>query len=101
MINGVVALLVGLYLILVVWNDKQSAMIKTISDNVGFLKWAGALLTAAYIYSQVDNKTGELIKALIVIALAAMVLTNGTQMFGEFNKLFGKESKYENGRAVN
>lgn len=88
MINGVIALMIGLYLILVVWQGNESRMIATISDQVGFLKWGGALLTAAYIYSNVDGKTGEIIKSFIIIALAAMLLKNGEKMFGEFDKLF-------------
>lgn len=88
MINGVVALMVGFYLVLVLWNGKEGVMLKTISEQSGFLKWIGALLTAAYIYANVDGKTGEMIKSFIIIALAAMLLKNGEQMFGEFNKLF-------------
>lgn len=87
MINGVIALMVGLYLILVVWRGNEGKMLATISQQSGFLAWGGALLTAAYIYSNVDGKTGELIKALIFLALAAMILKNGEQMFGELNKI--------------
>lgn len=92
MINGVVALIIGLYLILAVYNDNDSDMIKTISEQTGFIKWAGALLVAAYIYSNVDNKSGEIIKSLIAISLLAMLLNNGGQMFKEFNKIGGNKN---------
>jgi hypothetical protein len=91
-INGVVALIIGLYLILAVYNDNDSDMIKTISEQTGFIKWAGALLVAAYIYSNVDNKSGEIIKSLIAISLLAMLLNNGGQMFKEFNKIGGNKN---------
>ena len=87
MINGIVALLIGLYLILAVARGKSSDMLGVISEQVGFLKWGGALLVVAYIYSNVDSKTGEIIKSLIAIALLAMVIGNGERMFKEFNNL--------------
>lgn len=93
MINGVVALLVGFYLLVVVWNGKEGVMLKNISEQVGFLKWIGALLTAAYIYANVSGKAGDIIKSLVIIALAAMLLKNGEQMFAEFNKLFEEKDK--------
>lgn len=93
MINGVVALLIGMWLIMVVWNGNESRMLATISDQVGFLKWIGALLTAAYIYANVDGKNGEIVKSFIMIALAAMLLKNGEQMFAEFNKAFSPAQK--------
>lgn len=93
MINGVVAMLIGVWLILVVWNDNQGRMLATISDQVGFLKWIGALLTAAYIYANVSGKNGEIIKSLVIIALAAMLLKNGEQMFSEFNNAFSERQK--------
>lgn len=89
MINGIVALLLGLYLILAVSRGKSSDMLKTISEQSGFLKWGGSLLIVAYIYSNVDSKTGEIIKSLIAIALLAMVIGNGEKMFKEFNTLLG------------
>lgn len=90
MINGIIALMIGLYLILVLWRGNEGKMIATISEQAGFLKWAGALLTAAYIYANVDGKTGELVKSFIMIALAAMLLKNGEKLFGEFNKILGE-----------
>lgn len=93
MINGVVAMLIGVWLILVVWNNNQGRMLATISGQVGFLKWIGALLTAAYIYANVDGKNGEIIKSFVIIALAAMLLNNGQQMFKEFNDLFAPQKK--------
>ena len=89
MINGIVALLLGLYLILAVSRGKSIDMLKTISEQSGFLKWGGSLLIVAYIYSNVDSKTGEIIKSLIAIALLAMVIGNGERMFKEFNNLLG------------
>ncbi len=49
MINGIVALLIGLYLILAVARGKSSDMLGVISEQAGFLKWGGALLVVAYI----------------------------------------------------
>lgn len=97
MINGVIALMIGFYLLAVMWGGQQGRMIALISDNAGFLKWIGALLTAAYIYANVDKKTGEVVQGLIVIALAAMILKNGEAMFAEFDKLMSGGTKHENG----
>lgn len=95
MINGAVAFLVGLFLIVGLWNDRSTDIIATIQRQSGFVKWAGALLTLSYIYNATDGKGGEVIKALTILALIAMVLGKGQAMFGEVEKLFGSD---KNGR---
>ena len=93
MINGAVAVLVGLYLLLAVSNGNQGKMLATISDQTGFVKWAGALLTMGYLYSVVGGKGGEVIKAFVVLALAAMILDNGNRMFGQMQQVFKPTNK--------
>jgi len=87
-INGAVAVLIGLYLILALWRDNESAMIKTISEQSGFIKWAGALLTLGYLYSVFGGKGGEVVKGITIVALAAMILGNGDKMFKQMAEVF-------------
>ncbi len=93
MINGAVAFLIGLYLVLGLWNDSETDILTTISRQSGFIKWAGALLTLSYIYNSVDGKGGEVVKGLTIIALVAMVLGNGKAMFGEVEQIFKPSEK--------
>lgn len=88
MINGIVALFVGLYLLLVLWRGREGQMIALISEQVGFFKWAGALLTLAYIYNAVPGKTGDVVKGLTTLALIAMLLANGEKLFADVETLF-------------
>lgn len=89
MINGVVASMVGIYLVLVLWRGREGQMIELISNQSGFWKWAGALLTVSYLYSSIGGKTGEILKMVIMTALFAMILLNGTKLFGQVTQVFG------------
>ena len=95
MINGVVALFIGLYLVLVLWRGNEGRMISVVSAQVGFFKWAGAILTLTYLYNAIGGKAGEIIRGLITLALIAMILLNGKALFAEVQKVFDTEPKNE------
>lgn len=95
MINGVVSLFVGIYLLLVLWNGKEGRMMQIISQQAGFFKWAGAILTLTYLYNVIGGRAGEIVKGLITLGLMAMILLNGEKLFGEVTAIFKPETKKE------
>lgn len=91
MINGIVALFIGIYLVMVLWRDREGQMFSLISEQTGFFKWGGALLTLAYLYNAVGGKAGQIIKGFIFLALTGFILFNGEKLFGEVQTIFDAE----------
>ena len=87
MINGAVSLLVGLYILLVLWGGQESKLYATISEEKGFLKWAAAILTLAYLSRISGGELGKFINAFGALALMGLLLANGEKIFGEFGKI--------------
>lgn len=87
MINGAVGFFIGIYLVLVLWRGQEGNLINLVSSQVGFFKWAGAILTLNYIYNMVGGKGGDIIKGLTINAMIAMVLLNSKNLFNETGKI--------------
>lgn len=93
MVNGAVSLFVGVYLLAVLWGGNEGKLFSLVSEEKGFIKWAGALITLAYLSRISGGKLGELISSFGALALLALLLGNGEKIFGGFSDIYGSEKK--------
>lgn len=93
MINGAVSLFVGIYLLMVLWGGREGKLFSLISEEAGFLKWAGAIIILAYLSRVSGGSFGKLINSFGALALMALVLANGEKIFGEVGKFYGSDKK--------
>lgn len=93
MLNGAVSLLIGFYLIAVLWNGNENKLYSTIKEESGFFKWIGAILILNYISRVAGDKAGGIINSLGLLALMALMLGQGDKIFAQFGELFGEQKK--------
>lgn len=93
MINGGIAGLIALYLILVVYNGRESELLEQIKTETGFIKWIAALFVLIMIYKLTGGKLGDIVKQIVLVALAALVLGKGEVIFKQMGTVFFPESK--------
>lgn len=84
MINGGVASLVALYLILVLYTGNENALLNEIKQETGFIKWIAALFILIFIYKLTGGKVGEIVRQITLVALAALFLSKGGDIFEQF-----------------
>lgn len=88
MLNGLIAALIGVYLIMVAWGNQQSALFGLIREQTGFLKWLGAIITLAFLYNTLPRQEAELLRALAWLAFVALMIGYGERIIPQFTKLF-------------
>lgn len=88
MINGGVAGLVALYLIMVLYQGNENELLARIKSEVGFVKWFAALLVLMLIYRLTGGKIGEIFKNLTLVALGALLLGKGETIFRQIGNSF-------------
>ncbi len=95
MINGGVASLVAIYLILVLYSGNDDKLLQEIKQEVGFLKWVAALLVLMIVYTLAGGKTGEIVKQLTIVALGALLLGKGEAIFKDVASVMTPEKTTE------
>lgn len=92
MLNGSAAALIAFYLLTVLYSDKQDALLKAVREEVGFLKWSGALLMLYYLYKFAGGNVGEIVQQLTLLALVALLLNKGETTFKQVSDMVSGES---------
>lgn len=91
MINGGIAGLLALYFILVMYNGNQDKLLEEIKQEAGFIKWIAALFVLIMIYKLTGGKLGDVVKQIVLVALAALVLGKGEVIFKQVGDTFYPE----------
>lgn len=94
MVNGAVSLFVGVYLLAVLWGGNEGKLFSLVSEEKGFIKWAGAIITLTYLSRVSGGELGKLINSFGSLALLALLLANGEKIFGGFTSIY-KDDKNE------
>lgn len=88
MINGGIASLLAVYFILVLYNGKQDELVSFVQSEIGFLKWVTALFVLMIVYRLVGGKVGEIVKQLVLVSMAALLVTKGEIIFKQIGESF-------------
>ena len=88
MVNSVVAGFIGIYLLMVAWGGQQSALYALVKEEVGFLKWAGAIITLSIIYNALPKHQADLLRNVVMLGFVAMLLKYGEKIIPQLTKLF-------------
>lgn len=93
MLNGSAAGIIGVYLMLVLFNDKEDELLKMMTEETGFLRWAGALLALFFVFKMAGGKVGNIIQQLTMLALIALMLNKGEIIFKQIDETFTKKEE--------
>lgn len=88
MINGAVAGLVGIYLLMVVWGGKEKDLFDLIKQETGFLKWAGAVITLSIIYNALPKREGEILRNIVMVGFLALGVGYGDKILSQVEEVF-------------
>ena len=88
MYNGYVSGLTALYLGIVLWNGNGGDLVDELKKESGFVKWGAALLILGIIHSTMGGKAGDIVKQVIVAAIAGLLLSKGEKVIEQLGKFF-------------
>jgi hypothetical protein len=90
--DGVVALLLGAYLLGVLYNGNSEKLVEELKKDKAFLPWIGAIIVVwALVEGTKGTQVGPLVQALAVAITVADLLRTPQEVFDNFRKLIRGE----------